>query len=244
VKNAQFCFVKWRGNARVPLLRPFAELRDMGHPALFKDQQRNPVSLSKNMILTGPNAAGKSTYVRGILANLLLAQTFGIANARTATLSPVKTIASLMRVQDIVGTQSLFEAECRRSLELIRIAEEGHPVLFFLDEPMNATPPTEGAATAMALVKYLATFPNVRLITTTHYHLLAELETVAPKRFRNISMEASTQPIRFTYKIHPGPSFQSIAIEMLEKDAFPEALLKDAIEIKNKICRVENNTKS
>lgn len=234
---AMFASVQWR-------LRgcPLAEWRAMGHPMLPPNQQRNPVSLQKNLILTGPNAAGKSTYVRSILANMLLAQTFGVVHARKAVVSPVHTIASFMRVQDIVGTQSLFEAECRRSLDLIRKAQEGHPVLFFLDEPMNATPPTEGAATAMALIKYLATFPNVRLITTTHYHLLAELETEIPTHFRNISMEATADPIRFTYKLRPGACFQSIALELLEKDAFPEALLKDAIKIKNKICRLEDNT--
>lgn len=238
---ATFRIVRWR-SASAKASSPMLKFTGMGHPMLSSAQQRNTALLSKNLILTGPNAAGKSTFVRGILANILMAQTFGVSDAHSATVSPVHTLASLMRVQDVVGTQSLFEAECRRSLELIRYAQENHPMILFLDEPMNATPPIEGAATAMALVKYLSQFPHVRLIVTTHYHVLSNLETLYPARFRNVSMEASTQPIQFTYKLRSGPSFQSIAIEMLEKDAFPEELLKDAIEFKNKICRVEDNT--
>jgi len=239
---AMFREVRWRRPTATASPAPMLKFTEMGHPMLSSDQQRNPAILSKNLILTGPNAAGKSTYVRGILANILMAQTFGVCDARSAIVSPIKTIASLMRVQDVVGTNSLFEAECRRSLELIQRAQENHPMILFLDEPMNATPPIEGAATAMALVKYLSQFPHVRLIVTTHYHVLSNLETLCPARFRNVSMEASTHPIQFTYKLKAGPSFQSIAIEMLEKDAFPEELLKDAIEFKNKICRIEDNT--
>ena len=239
---APFTRVRWMpvpagGAATAPKVK----FVGMGHPMLSVDQRRNPVTLTKNLILTGPNAAGKSTYVRGILANILMAQTFGLCDARSASMSPVHTLASFMRVQDVIGTSSLFEAECRRSLALIQKAQATHPMVLFLDEPMNATPPIEGAATAMALVKYLSQFPHVRLVTTTHYHVLSNLETLYPSRFRNVSMEASTNPIQFPYRLRPGPSFQSIAIEMLEKDAFPEELLKDAIEFKNKICRVEDN---
>lgn len=53
----------------------------MGHPALSPEQQRNPIRLDKNIIVTGPNAAGKSTYTRSILTNQLLAQTLGICYA-------------------------------------------------------------------------------------------------------------------------------------------------------------------
>jgi hypothetical protein len=234
--------MRWLAPSVNAPLTPRLTITGMAHPFLPDTQQRNPISFRKNLILTGPNAAGKSTYVRSLLANVLLAQTFGICFADKGAMTPIHTIASFMRVYDVIGTQSLFEAECRRSLELIQqVAKTQTPTLLFLDEPMHATPPIEGAATAMALVHYFAKYPHVRLMCTTHYHLLANLERRSPKTFRNISMEAKLNPIAFSYRLQPGASFQSIAIEMLEKDAFPEALLKDAIEIKNKICLFENN---
>lgn len=234
------CAVRWRKGDT-----PHITMIGMSHPMLPPTQQRNPICLHKNLILTGPNAAGKSTYVRCMLSNVLMAHVFGYCFAEKATMTPIHRIASFMRVYDVVGTQSLFEAECRRSLELIRDVDgTTKPTLLFLDEPMNATPPTEGAATAMALIHYLAKQPHVRLMATTHYHLLAELEPREPTLFRNISMEASVQPIAFSYRIRAGPSFQSIAIEMLEKDAFPDTLLADAIEIKNKLCMFENNNRT
>lgn len=219
------------------------KLYAMGHPCLPPQQQRNPVLLNKNLIITGPNAAGKTTYVRSILANYILAQTFGLCFAKKSWIKPVATMASFMRVQDVIGSMSLYEAECRRCKELIHKALNSHdPILFFLDEPMHATPPIEGASTAMALAKYLGKLPHVNLILTTHYHVLTRLEVLEPKHFHNISMEASlsASDIQFSYRIQSGPSYQSIAIEMLEKDAFPKEMLHDAIEFKNKICRVEN----
>lgn len=216
----------------------------MGHPCLPKTQQRNPFMLDKNLIMTGPNAAGKTTYVRSILANYILAQSFGLCFAKRASMVPVKMITSFMRVQDSIGSMSLYEAECQRCKELIEeTADADRPILVFLDEPMHATPPIEGASTAMAFAKYLGQKDNVKLIITTHYHVLTNLEKIASQYFRNISMDVNViDPfhIEFSYKLRPGPSYQSIAIEMLEKDAFPKEMLKDAIEIKNKICSVEN----
>lgn len=217
----------------------------MGHPCLPKTQQRNPLLLEKSLIMTGPNAAGKTTYVRSILANYILAQSFGICIAKKSWIQPVYIISSFMRVQDVIGSKSLYEAECQRCKELIEKTTQTdpkQPVLLFLDEPMHATPPIEGASTAMAMAKYLGQQSNVTLIITTHYHVLSQLEIMNPKQFRNISMSAHVSPssIQFDYKLRSGPSYQSIAIEMLEKDAFPESMRMDAIEIKNKICRVEN----
>lgn len=215
----------------------------MGHPCLPKHQQRNPFLLEKNLIMTGPNAAGKTTYVRSVLANYIMAHSFGICFAKKSWIQPVQILSSFMRVQDVIGSMSLYEAECQRCKELIEKAETSEkPVLFFLDEPMHATPPIEGASTAMALAKYLGQMKHVKLIITTHYHVLTKLESLIPSQFHNISMEANmmNSMIGFNYRLKSGPSYQSIAIEMLEKDAFPESMLNDAIEFKNKICRVEN----
>jgi hypothetical protein len=218
-------------------------LYGMGHPCLPKQQQRNPLLLENNLIMTGPNAAGKTTYVRSVLANYIMAQSFGLCFAKKSIIQPVKLLASFMRVQDTIGSMSLYEAECQRCKELIDKAEKtSDPILFFLDEPMHATPPIEGASTAMALIKHLGQMPHVKLMITSHYHVLTQLETLHPNHFHNISMEAYIQnkQIYFNYQLRSGPSYQSIAIEMLQKDAFPESMLKDAIEFKNKICRVEN----
>ena len=244
IRSGTYCMVQWGTTTK---------FYGAGHPCLPKDQQRNPCSLAKNIIITGPNAAGKTSYARSILANSLLAQSFGIAFATKAVVQPVQMMSSFMRIGDVIGSYSLFEAECDRCKEMMNKAQlslkQNSHVLLFLDEPMHATPPIEGAATTMALLKSLSNYPNVRTVTTTHYHSATQLQTLHPERFVNVSMEAQihntpdTMPstaIQFTYLLSKGPSFQSIAIEMLKKEAFLPNFIDDAIEFKNKICRIDN----
>lgn len=212
----------------------------MRHPNLELACVANPAALDKNIILTGPNAAGKTTYCRGLLANILLAQTLGIVCARRATMgTPFTGIISFMRISDETGTASLFEAEVARCVEMWKVAEQHEKVFMVLDEPMHATPPIEGAAAAMAFMKGLAKMGTVRVIATTHYAALTGLAFENPKQFVNISMEAIVRrgkPIAFPYSLRSGPSFQSIALELMhEQGIFPNAFIEDALKIKEKI---------
>ena len=242
---SRWCAVEWvvadGGNAALRWPRFYG----MRHPALgVGGGVANPAALDKNIILTGPNAAGKTTYCRGLLANVILAQTLGIACARRATMGGLfGGIASFMRISDETGSASLFEAEVARCIEMWRMAEQQDaPVFMVLDEPMHATPPTEGAAAAMAFMKGLAQMKggqHVRLIATTHYAALTSLAFEESRIFINVSMEAILQrgkKIAFPYKLRSGPSFQSIALELMqEQGAFPNAFVEDALRIKEKL---------
>lgn len=219
----------------------------MRHPALGESCVANPAALDRNIILTGPNAAGKTTYCRGLLANIMLAQTLGIACASRAMMGGqlFGGIVSFMRISDETGSASLFEAEVARCVEMWKMAEEQinleRSVFMVLDEPMHATPPTEGAAAAMAFMKGLSRMgrEKVRVVVTTHYAPITSLES---EDFINVSMEAmmrNGEKITFPYRLRSGPSFQSIALELMqERGAFPGAFVEDALKIKEKIgCR-------
>lgn len=214
----------------------------MGHPLLIK-QVRNPFRLDKNLIITGPNAAGKTTYMKAVCSNIVLAQTIGIACASNATVNVVHSIGSFIRVGDSVGRDSLFEAEAKRCSEMLQeakqISENHQRALYFLDEPMHSTPPIEGAATAMAVVKHLGTMIGIRVFVTTHYHNMTSLEEEFGDTFLNISMEAKNSKgvFKFPYRIRRGPSYQCIAIDLLKEKGFDTVLIDTAIEMKNKICQ-------
>ena len=228
------------------MVRPCTEwpkFYGMRHPALQTTGIANPASLAKNMIITGPNAAGKTTYCRAILANVLLAQSLGIACARQAYVGSFMTVATFMRLRDTTGKESLFEAEVGRCVEMWAMAKKARGrVLMILDEPMHATPPTEGAAAAMAFLSGLITLGDVRVLTTTHY---AALTDIGPE-FVNVSMDAilrPSMPIAFPYELRAGPSFQSIALELLqERGAFTEAdgFIESAVKMKRKISNQTN----
>jgi len=211
------------------------------------NQVRNPVSLEKSLIITGPNAAGKSTYVRAILTNLILSQSLGIACASRAQVAIVCALGSFMRISDKLGSTSLFEAEVQRCAELIRVAESissrGLKATYFLDEPMHSTPPVEGSATSRAVIEYIGKLPGVRVLVTTHYHDMASMDS---KYFHNVSMDAllshDTNTYTFPYKIQPGPSFKCIALELLktEKHDLPQSVVNQAIRIKEHLVALNS----
>lgn len=214
----------------------------MKNPVLTGKQTKNPMCLSSNILITGPNAAGKSTYVRSIGANIILSQTLGICCARRMEAAPVSAILSYMRVRDVLGSGSLFETEVAHCAGILRIAaaiqeHSGKAVIFF-DEPMHSTPPLEGEAAAYAVLQHLGSMPNIRTIVTSHYHRLTDLPT---STWRNISMDAIKTPsgsYMFPYKIRPGPSFQSIALELLRgTDKLPASVVQNAIKLKSSISK-------
>ena len=223
---------------------------DNTNETLVKEQIRNPASLEKSLVITGPNAAGKSTYVRSILTNILLSQSLGIVCAERAQVVPLHALGTFMRISDQLGTSSLFEAEVKRCAELISQAEQtsmsGLRATYFLDEPMHSTPPIEGSATSKAVLEYIGKLPGITVLITTHYH---DIVTMDPEYFHNVSMDAIEEhedgkenvpgkiTYTFPYKIQRGPSFKCIALELLEKNQLPSGIVEHAIRIKNELLQ-------
>jgi len=217
-------------------------LWDAKNPILKDDQISNPINLNKNIIVTGPNAGGKTTYVKTVLANVILGQTIGITYSLRSKMILYDTINSFMRVSDILGTRSYFEAEAEYCLNMINkavdISAQNKRGLFLMDEPMHSTPPTEGMATAYAVIEYLSKLDGITLIITTHFHRLVKLEELYPEKFINLSVDAIPHNNKyiFPYKIKRGFSYLCIAIELLDIKEFPPIIIDNAIKMKNKIC--------
>jgi DNA mismatch repair ATPase MutS len=215
---------------------------DAKNPILSDTQISNPINLNKNIIVTGPNAGGKTTYVKTILANVILAQTIGLAYSIKSKSIIYDTINSFMRVSDILGNRSYFEAEAEYCLNMIKTAAEitnrKKRGLFLMDEPMHSTPPIEGMSTAYAVIEYLSKLNGITLIITTHFHKLIKLEEIYPDKFINLSVDAIPKDNKyyFPYKINRGHSYLCIAIELLDIKDFPKDIIDNAIKMKNKIC--------
>jgi hypothetical protein len=205
-------------------------------------QVENPVNLSKNIIITGPNAGGKTTYVKTILTNIILSHTFGICYSIKSDIVLYDTIYSFMRLTDILGSKSYFEVEAEYCSKMIKEANQlyknNKKGLFLMDEPMHSTPPIEGMSTAYAVAEHLSKLDGIYLIITTHFHKLIILEELYPDKFINISVDAIKKEIGFyfPYKIKKGHSYQCIAIELLNSKDFPSNVIQSAINMKNKIC--------
>ena len=215
----------------------------VNNPLLPLNQVSNPVNLSKNIIITGVNAGGKTTYVKSITINIILAQTIGIVNALKGNVYLYDAIITFMRVSDELGSKSYFEAETSHCNNMINVADElfkkNKRGLFLMDEPMHSTPPIEGVSVAFSVAEYLAKLKSVTLIITTHFHNLIELEDKYKSLFINLNVNATynekTKLYDFNYKINRGGSTQIIAIELLEKHKFNKDIINSAIEMKNKL---------
>jgi predicted ATPase len=228
-KNKYWCLPNYSNETKILAIR---------NPIL-NIQQPNPVSLEKNIIITGVNAGGKTTYVKSIASNIILSQSLGIINALKGDIIIYDALISIMRIKDEVGISSYFEAETSYCNKMIEIADEiskkGKRGVFILDEPMHSTPPLEAISVAYSITKYLGNLKGIRLIITTHFHKLIELEK--NNNFINLSVSATkiNEKYVFDYKIKKGGSKQTIAIELLEKHKLKEEIINSAIEIKNKL---------
>lgn len=201
----------------------------------------------RNMILTGPNAGGKSTIIKSIMISILLAQTLCIANAESLRLIPFKYINTQINIPDSKGKQSLFEAEMFRAKTNFDILAQLKPTdtsVIAMDEIFSSTNPVEGIAGAYAIAKKLGEKTNVINIISTHYIYLARLrqlrEQIDGKSKRifcnckmNVNMDAQDNVVEYPYKLAKGISRQFVALELLRKNGFDKDIIDEAVSIKN-----------
>jgi len=141
--------------------------------AVLKDKSpvKNDVTLENNIIITGPNASGKTTVLKSALINILLSQQFGCGFFTEAKLPTYRHLHCYLNIPDTSGRDSLFQAEARRCKEIIDSIEEDSKSLHFcvFDEIYSGTNPEEAEKTAYAFMKYLVKRSQVSCILTTHF---------------------------------------------------------------------------
>jgi DNA mismatch repair protein MutS len=224
---------------------PVLNVKNIWHPYLNKDEVngivKNSVDIKNNILITGPNAAGKSTFIKSVIINIILSQTIGISSAEKFEITPFNMIETYLHIPDSKGVSSLFEAEMFRSKEYIdkiKNMESNKFSFIVLDEIFSSTNYVEGFSGAYAILKKISSFPNTLSITTTHYTDLEILEKDTKGKIVNYKFEVThdiNNEIVFNYILKRGTSRQYIALELLKKNGFDEDLIENAIEICAKI---------
>ena len=184
-------------------------------------------------VITGPNMAGKSTYIRQVALIVLLAQIGSFVPAESATLGPVDRIFTRVGLQDDLATgQSTFMIEM---VETASILNQATPrSLVILDEIGRGTSTYDGLSIARSVVEYIHNNPRLgcKTLFATHYHELTQMAESLP-RIRNYTVAVSEDAgqVVFLHSIIPGGADKSYGIHVAHLAGLPGAVVNRAWEV-------------
>jgi hypothetical protein len=206
----------------------------------------NIVDLPNNIIVTGPNAAGKSTFIKSVALSILLSQTLGIAPVKNMELSCFKYISTYLNIPDTKGEKSLFQAEMEqvaKNIEIIKNLKENEFSFIIMDELFNSTNFYEGVSGAYAIGNKLSSFDNNITVLTTHYNYLTKLSDTG--KYENYYFDAiiNDDSVYCDYVIRKGKSNKGVALELLKMNGFDKEMSKVANETYQEIIKLTNYNK-
>ncbi len=187
------------------------------------------------IILTGPNASGKSCYLRQIGLIQLMAQVGSFVPARAATLGICDRIFTRVgAVDDLATGQSTFMVEMNETANILNHATQTSLVL--LDEIGRGTATFDGLSIAWAVAEHLATEIQARTIFATHYHELNELASILPNiaNYQVVVKELPDQII-FLHQVRPGGADRSYGIEAGRLAGLPASVIQRAKQVMGQI---------
>jgi len=204
---------------------PRFEAEGLGHPLLPEATAVcNDVRLAaplRLLIVSGSNMSGKSTLLRAVGVNVVLAQAGGPVRARRLCLSPL-TLGTCLHVRDSLGQgTSQFMAEITRLRRMLDAGSASRPLLFLLDELLHGTNSHDRRLGAEALIRQLLARGAAGLITT-HDLALAEIADALPGQAANVHFEDRLVGGRpaFDYRLRPGVVRRGNALELMRSLGF------------------------
>ena len=182
-------------------------------------------------IITGPNMAGKSTYMRQVALITLMAQIGSFVPARSAHIGIVDRIFTRVGASDdLTAGQSTFMVEMNEVSEILRSATSRS--LLILDEIGRGTSTFDGMSIARSVLEYCAGKIGAKTLFATHYHELTELENTIPGVTNyNIAIKKRGEDLIFLRKIIPGGADRSYGIEVAKLAGLPETVVRRARKI-------------
>jgi hypothetical protein len=207
-------------------------MKQMYYPKFIDEAKivKNNCDLSKNMVITGPNASGKTTTLKTVLINIALSQNIGFGCYDKCKLEPFENIHCYLNIPDTSGRDSLFQAEARRCKEIIDCIEEKekdnekHFAIF--DELYSGTNPEEAVVSAQAFLNFIVKSDNVTCMLTTHYVKLCK-KLAKNKKIDNFNIKTQKKNDNFsyTYELEKGISKVKGGHKVLSDMAYPKEIL-------------------
>jgi len=232
--NSMACFAAEQPIVSYPKLGtdPLLDIKAGRHPLVpEKENVPNDVHLSpeqKTWVVTGPNAAGKSTFLRMVGVHCLLAQIGSAVPAEGMRLSALRLMTDVRVRDDLAKHESYFLSEVRRLRRIVTDTMDSPTILGLIDEPFHGTNFQERTAAGIALLEHLMA-SNHFFLMATHQESLAQsaatCKTAANYHFQEELIETGVQ---FNYRLQGGPATTKTAIRILEQEGYPASFLERA----------------
>lgn len=217
-ENNQFCFAQ-----AIESYQPQVVSQNFWN-VLVPGAVKNSMDINQHVILTGPNAGGKTTSIRANLQNIVLAQTYGIAAAQEFIFTPFDIILSYLNISDdLINGLSLFASEVKRAKDLLEIIKEmqaDQKLFFALDELFTGTAAEQGEKCAYEFIKKTATYHNILFIYATHFDKLKQLgnENIGLTNYKvDAPAKNAGGRLVYPYTVSAGASTINVAEDMAKE---------------------------
>jgi DNA mismatch repair ATPase MutS len=238
-----FCFPEFITDGQVPVL----SATECWNPMIAADKVvANSMCLSGDnsghrcVVITGPNAGGKSTITKSFVLAAIMAQSLGIAPAREMQLTPFNGIMTYLNItDDIAAGESHYMAGVNRAKKLMaRVAANTTGfTLTAVDEAFNGTSKSEQEAAAYTLTKVLAYNPRNICITNTHAMSVPTLEGDPEASTVNYKVTVDyhdDETFTCPYLLEPGVTNQNVAVAILKREGFGDSFVNEMNRVLNK----------
>ena len=218
------CYIGAQNNINCKTIMPVTftsketKIKGLYHPSIeSKNIIKNSIDLKKNIILSGPNASGKTTIIKATCINILLSQQIGYGYFKSCKLNPYHHINCYLNINDTNDKDSLFQAEARRCKNILDSIKNNNNERHFciFDELYSGTNPDDAVSAAFKYLSYISKL-NCEFIITTHYKELCK-KILTSKKIINKQM--------VKYKVEKGITQTTNGLNILNQLEYPKELL-------------------
>ena len=200
-------------------------MHQLFHPLIEHAVPNSVENFSSSMLITGSNMSGKTSFMKTVGLNMILAQTLYFVHANGLTMPRRFVKTSIKRNEDLEAGKSYFFAEIEELQNFLQLSDEANTYVFFIDEIFRGTNTLERLAASTAVLKNLSSCNTV--FVTTHD---IELQELLDGHFQmyHFSEQVEGDRFFFNYKINKGSCTSGNAIKLLELMKYPDSIVQEA----------------